>query len=71
MTQGADLYIKQMELGPMENFVYLVGSKETREVFVVDPAWQVDTVLIEGSARRAGVREQEGSSLYGRGQERA
>ena len=29
----------------MENFVYLVGSKETREVFVVDPAWQVDTVL--------------------------
>ena len=41
----SDLYLKQMELGPMENFVYLVGSKETREVFVVDPAWQVDTVL--------------------------
>ena len=40
-----DLYLKQMELGPMENFVYLVGSKDTREVFVVDPAWQVDTVL--------------------------
>ncbi len=34
-----------MELGPMENFVYLIGSKDTREVFVVDPAWQVDTVL--------------------------
>ena len=40
-----DLYLKQMEIGPMENFVYLVGSKDTREVFVVDPAWQVDTVL--------------------------
>ena len=40
-----DLYLKQMELGPMENFVYLVGSKAKREVFVVDPAWQVDTVL--------------------------
>lgn len=39
------LYLKQMELGPMENFVYLVGDKATREVFVVDPAWQVDTVL--------------------------
>lgn len=39
------LYLKQMELGPMENFVYLVGSAKTREVFVVDPAWQVDTVL--------------------------
>ncbi len=41
----SDLYLKQMEIGPMENFVYLVGSKKTREVFVVDPAWQVDTVL--------------------------
>ena len=39
------LYLKQMELGPMENFVYLVGDKNTREVFVVDPAWQVDTIL--------------------------
>lgn len=29
----------------MENFVYLVGSKTTREVFIVDPAWQVDTIL--------------------------
>ncbi|MBI4432692.1 MAG: MBL fold metallo-hydrolase [Candidatus Omnitrophica bacterium] len=41
----SSLYLKQMEIGPMENFVYLVGDKATREVFVVDPAWQVDTVL--------------------------
>ena len=41
----SDLYLKQMEIGPMENFIYLVGSKDTREVFVVDPAWQVDTIL--------------------------
>lgn len=41
----SDLYLKQMEIGPMENFVYLVGSRATREVFVVDPAWQVDTIL--------------------------
>lgn len=39
------LLIHQMEIGPMENFVYFVGSKDTREVFVVDPAWQVDTIL--------------------------
>ena len=38
-------YLKQMELGPMENFVYLVGDKDTREVMVVDPAWQTDTIL--------------------------
>ena len=40
-----DLYLKQIEIGPMENFVYFVGSSKTREVFVVDPAWQVDTIL--------------------------
>lgn len=45
MEETSALYLKQMELGPMENFVYLVGSRSTREVFVVDPAWQVDTVL--------------------------
>ena len=45
MPAESPLYLKQMEIGPMENFVYLVGSKATREVFVVDPAWQVDTVL--------------------------
>jgi glyoxylase-like metal-dependent hydrolase (beta-lactamase superfamily II) len=38
-------YLKQMEIGPMENFVYFIGDKDTREVFVVDPAWQADTIL--------------------------
>lgn len=41
----SDLYLKQMEIGPMRNFVYLVGSKSTREVYVVDPAWKVETLL--------------------------
>jgi glyoxylase-like metal-dependent hydrolase (beta-lactamase superfamily II) len=39
------LYLKQVEIGPMENFVYLIGDRATREVLVVDPAWQVDTIL--------------------------
>ncbi len=44
-TDPSTLYLKQFEIGPMENFVYLVGDKNTREVLVVDPAWQVDTIL--------------------------
>lgn len=40
-----EIYLKQMELGPMENFVYLIGDPATREALVVDPAWQVDTLL--------------------------
>ena len=39
------LYLKQLELGPLQNFVYLIGSLETREVAVVDPAWDVPRIL--------------------------
>src|SRR3990167_8702022 len=39
------LYLKQMEVGPMENFVYLVGDSNTREALVVDPAWDVDVIF--------------------------
>ena len=42
MAEG--LYLKQVELGPMANYVYLVGSAATREVAVVDPAWDVDAI---------------------------
>jgi glyoxylase-like metal-dependent hydrolase (beta-lactamase superfamily II) len=39
------LYLRQMELGPMQNFVYLIGDPETRECVAVDPAWEIDTIL--------------------------
>ena len=39
------LYLKQMELGPMQNFVYLVGDREAGECVVVDPAWEIDTIV--------------------------
>ena len=38
-----DLYLEQLECGPMQNFVYLIGSKRTREVAIVDPAWAIRT----------------------------
>lgn len=41
------LYLKQMELGPMQNFVYLIGDTETRECVAVDPAWEIDAILDE------------------------
>ena len=28
---NASLYFKQMEIGPMQNYVYLIGSTETRK----------------------------------------
>ena len=39
------VYLKQMELGPMQNFVYLIGDPATRECVVVDPAWEIDAIL--------------------------
>jgi glyoxylase-like metal-dependent hydrolase (beta-lactamase superfamily II) len=39
------LYFKQLEIGPMQNYVYLIGSMETRKVAVVDAAWEIDTIL--------------------------
>ena len=41
----SELYLKQMELGPMQNFVYLVGDRETGECVVVDPAWEIETIV--------------------------
>ena len=40
-----DLYLEQILVGPMENFVYLIGSKSTREVAIIDPAWDIDALL--------------------------
>ncbi len=39
------IYLKQLELGPMQNYVYLVGDPETRQCVVVDPAWEIDTIV--------------------------
>ena len=39
------LYLKQIEVGPMENFVYLIGDRQRHECVMVDPAWEVDRVL--------------------------
>jgi glyoxylase-like metal-dependent hydrolase (beta-lactamase superfamily II) len=33
------LYVRQLKLGPMENFVYLVGAANARETAIVDAAW--------------------------------
>ena len=40
-----ELIVEQIQIGPMANFTYLVGSRSTRDVVVVDPAWDVDGIL--------------------------
>ena len=48
MTQVArtDRYtIEALELGPMENFIYLIIDNHTQRAAVVDPAWDVPAIL--------------------------
>jgi glyoxylase-like metal-dependent hydrolase (beta-lactamase superfamily II) len=44
------IYLKQMELGPMQNFVYLIGDPVARQCVVVDPAWDIDTIVNTAAA---------------------
>jgi len=41
----SSLYLKQIEVGPMQNYIYLIGDTQTRECVMVDPAWDVKSVL--------------------------
>ena len=53
MTQTAPYSIHALELGPMENFVYLIHDHASERAAVVDPAWDVPQVL--ALAQRLGV----------------
>jgi glyoxylase-like metal-dependent hydrolase (beta-lactamase superfamily II) len=50
VTTASDLYFAQVPVGEMANFAYLVGSRETRECLLVDPAWSVDALLDQAEA---------------------
>ena len=45
-----ELYVKQLQLGSMENFVYLVGAADSPETAVIDAAWDVPAVLKAAAA---------------------
>ncbi len=40
-----NIYVRQLQLGPMENFVYLVGAEGARETAIIDAAWDVAGAL--------------------------
>ncbi|RMD81796.1 MAG: MBL fold metallo-hydrolase, partial [Candidatus Dadabacteria bacterium] len=39
------LYLRQLQIGPMANYVYLLGDRERREAVVIDPAWDIEAIL--------------------------
>ena len=51
------LYLERLEVGAMQNWAYLIGSRAKRQCLVVDPAWDVAAIL-----RKA---EQDGMEVVG------
>ena len=45
MAENKPFEISALELGPMENFIYLIEDKATKRAAVVDPAWEVDEII--------------------------
>jgi len=45
VSTESDLYFRQLPVGEMANFAYLIGSRAKREALLVDPAWSVDALL--------------------------
>ena len=45
MTATSIFYFKRLELGPMQNFTYLIGDSSQKKAAVVDPGWEVPVIL--------------------------
>ncbi|NQY73763.1 MAG: MBL fold metallo-hydrolase [Candidatus Margulisbacteria bacterium] len=46
-----NVIIHQFEVGPMQNFVYLIEETATKKAAVVDPAWDVPKIIDEVNTR--------------------
>jgi hydroxyacylglutathione hydrolase len=44
------LFLRQAQIGPMANFVYILGDSVARKVAVIDPAWDIKKICdyVEG-----------------------
>ena len=45
MATPQKIFLHQAEIGPMANYVYLVGDPATHKAAVIDPAWDVDAII--------------------------
>ncbi len=74
MSSESQLYFRQLPVGDMANYAYLIGCTETRKAVVVDPAWNVDGLLdlaasddmeVEGALVTHYHQDHVGGSIFG------
>ena len=51
METQNELIVEQIQVGPMQNFAYVLGSSSTREVVLVDPAWDIPGLVDQINAQ--------------------
>jgi hydroxyacylglutathione hydrolase len=75
MSEESDLYFRQIPVGEMANFAYLIGSLSSREAVLVDPAWDIaglldlaqqDGMKVVGALATHYHQDHIGGSLFGR-----
>jgi hydroxyacylglutathione hydrolase len=47
MTQStsSSLFVQQMKLGSMDNFIYIIADKITKEAAILDPSWDIPAII--------------------------
>lgn len=50
MNEPSELFFQQLAVGEMANLSYIIGSRETREAVLIDPAWAIDKLLDTAAA---------------------
>jgi len=50
------MFVKQMQVGPMAVFAYIVGDPESGEGLVIDPAANVDGIIAEACENKINIR---------------
>lgn len=51
MTEKNNHSLLSLELGPMENFVYLIHDHQSNTAAIVDPAWDVEKIIAIAQAK--------------------
>ena len=47
MSVENHVHLRQLQIGPMANYVYVIGDPATHKAAVIDPAWDVDAIIDE------------------------